>query len=149
VSRRVVSNLALHLGLQGEFYYPFPLPGYGLYAGVSYEWRVGNLAIAPALSARGATDFGFSTLSSMWSSILGGEATLSVVYYSEEKVTLGVVPFFGLHQVDSTRDGLALYPGVAFTARAGDFEFSAGAGYAIIPNLASWPAPIFGVRGGS
>src|SRR5687767_9983292 len=41
------ASTALHAGAQGEFYYPFPLPGYGVYGGVSHVFRVGNLIITP------------------------------------------------------------------------------------------------------
>src|SRR5206468_3331378 len=53
---------AMHFGAQGEFYYPFPLPAYGVYVGVSHARQAGPLSIAPALCVRGATDFGLSSI---------------------------------------------------------------------------------------
>jgi hypothetical protein len=154
LTRRLNSVLALHVGGQGAFAYPLPIPGYGLYAGMSALFRVGAFSFAPALAARGATDFGIRSTGGP-GSIVGGEGTLTLSISPEPDLTIGIIPFAGIHQVwsDAGND-VAYYYGVvaAVTLTLGPnlLEVSGGAGRAVLPGTTSdgWTVPIMGVRVG-
>jgi hypothetical protein len=153
LAKPLTEKLALHLGVTGEIYYPLPLPGYGLYMGLSSWYGTPTLGIAPSLVVRGATDFGLNSRGGP-GSILGAETSLSFYASPEERVCLGVVPFFGIHRVFS-RDERAtpLYYGAALVVqlplgKTDQLELSGGAGQIKAPGEPSWNAPILGARWG-
>ena len=86
-------RLHLHTGLQGEMFLPVPLPGYGVYAGASYYVGSERLGLAPALSLRGATDFGLLTSRGGPGSIFGAEVSCALTVQPEKSVSIGLVPF--------------------------------------------------------
>jgi hypothetical protein len=145
-------KLALHVGVQGEFYYPVPLPGYGLYMGVSSWYGTPNVGVAPALVLRGATDFGLSTRGGP-GTILGAEASSTFYLSTEERVAVGLVPFLGIHEVfsrEQSRSTLLYYGGAVVMqlplGKNDRVELSAGGGRAKEQGGASWNVPILGGR---
>jgi hypothetical protein len=146
-------RLALHLGLQGEFYYPVPLPGYGLYGGVSTWYGTPSFGVAPSIVVRGASDFGIKTRGGP-GTILGAETSASFYFSPEERVAVGLVPFFGLHEVFSRGEqSSTLYYGGALVmqmplGKTDRLEVSGGFGRVKERGEASWNAPILGARWG-
>jgi hypothetical protein len=154
LTRRLNAVWAFHVGGQGAFAYPVPIPGYGLYAGVSALFRAGPFSFAPAVAARGATDFGIRSVGGP-GSIVGGEATLTLALSPEPDLSIGLIPFAGIHQVwsDAGNDVAYYYGAVAaVTLKLGPnfLEVSGGAGRAVLPGTTSdgWTVPITGVRVG-
>jgi hypothetical protein len=154
LSKPLTEKLSLHLGAQGEIYYPLPLPGYGLYGGVSTWFGGPTYGVAPALVVRGATDFGLNSRGGP-GSIFGAEVASTFYFSPEERVALGVVPFLGVHQVFSREDTSAttLYYGAALVMQLplgtrDRLEFSGGAGRVKASGEPSWNAPIMGGRWG-
>jgi len=151
VTRPVSDTAALHLGVQGEIYYPLPLPGYGVYGGISSWYGSRELGVAPALVIRGASDFGIDTRGGP-GSMLGAEATATLYFCPDPKVSLGLVPFFGVHQVfNRGENATALYYGGAMVfqipiGRLDRIELSGGFGRADVTGEASWNVPIMGTR---
>jgi hypothetical protein len=151
LSKPLTPDIALHLGVQGEIYYPLPLPGYGLYAGVSSWFGSRELGVAPALVIRGASDFGIDTRGGP-GSMFGAEASAALYFCPEPKVSLGLVPFFGMHQVfNRGESATAMYYGGAMVfqipiGRQDKVEFSGGFGRADVSGEASWNVPILGTR---
>ncbi|MBN1208507.1 MAG: hypothetical protein JXB05_26840 [Myxococcaceae bacterium] len=154
LSKPLTEKLSLHLGVQGEIYYPLPLPGYGLYGGVSTWFGGPTFGVAPALVVRGATDFGLDSRGGP-GSIVGAETSTAIYFSPEERVALGVVPFLGVHQVFSRQDASAttLYYGAALVlqlplGKRDRLELSGGAGRVKASGEDSWNAPIMGGRWG-
>jgi hypothetical protein len=151
LTRPVSDRVAMHLGLQGEIYYPLPLPGYGVYGGVSSWYGSRELGVAPALVVRGATDFGIDTRGGP-GSMFGAEATATLYFCPDPKVSMGLVPFFGVHQVYNRGESTsALYYGGALVfqvpiGRLDRVEISGGFGRADVTGEASWNVPIMGTR---
>lgn len=152
LTKPLSEKLALHVGVQGEFYYPVPLPGYGLYGGLSSWYGTPNVGVAPALVVRGATDFGLSTKGGP-GSIVGAEASSTFYFCTEDRVGVGLVPFLGIHEVFSREQShnTLLYYGGAVVMQlplgASDrIELSAGAGRAKEKGGVSWNVPILGGR---
>ena len=151
LTRPVSDRVAMHLGLQGEIYYPLPLPGYGLYGGVSSWFGTPELGVAPALVLRGASDFGIDTRGGP-GSLVGAEATATLYFCPDPKVSLGLVPFFGVHQAFTrSQSATALYYGGALVfqipmGRLDKVEVSGGFGRADVRGEASWNVPIMGTR---
>jgi hypothetical protein len=144
-------SLAMHLGVQGEIYYPLPLPGYGLYGGLSGWFGTREVGVAPAVVIRGATDFGIDTRGGP-GSILGAEASATLYFCPEPRVSLGLVPFFGMHQVfNRGESATAMYYGGALVfqlplGREDRLELSGGFGQADVSGEATWNVPIMGTR---
>lgn len=154
LTRPLTEKLSMHLGVQGEVYYPLPLPGYGLYGGVSTYYGTPRYGVAPALVVRGATDFGIDTRGGP-GSILGAEASTALYLCPEPGVSMGLVPFVGVHQVfsESSARGTALYYGGAVAVqipfgKLDRMELSGGFGRAKVSGEATWNAPILGARWG-
>lgn len=151
ISRGITDTTAIHFGGQGEVYYPFPLPAYGLYAGVSQYHTWGRFALGPAFTLRGATDFGIGAIGGP-GTIAGAELACSVGV-ADEKAPFAIVPFYGLHAV-LAGGGItpSHYVGAAVAMRAHYrsvyFEVSGGFGRVFQPNVANWNAPIIGLRVG-
>ncbi|SES73096.1 hypothetical protein [Stigmatella erecta] len=146
-------RLFLHVGVQGEFFYPLPLPGYGLYGGLSTYVGNPRWGLSPALVLRGASDFGIHSRGGP-GTLLGAESSMALSLTPEPGVALGVVPFFGIHRVfsDSTR-ATALYYGAALAVQfplgpRGRLELSGGFGQAKTGSSSTWNAPIAGARWG-
>lgn len=141
----------LHLGGQGELAFPLPIPGYGLYAGVSRRFGLGAFAITPALSLRGASDFGFGSALGGPGAVAGAELSTAFVLEADPKLRLAFVPFFQGQNVWSlgqmTR---GMYVGGVVAARVDygieGLEFSAGFGRVFLEEAPDWNAPIFGIR---
>ncbi|MCP3137589.1 hypothetical protein [Pyxidicoccus xibeiensis] len=150
----LTERLHLHTGLQGEFFLPLPLPGYGLYAGASYYVGSERLGLAPALSLRGASDFGIDNSRGGPGSMFGAEASCAFTVQPEKNVSLGLVPFFAWNTVSSSgiSDSSVYYGGVVaarFTLSwLESAELSGGFGRVKADGGASWNVPIMGVRGG-
>jgi hypothetical protein len=154
LQKPLTEKLALHLGVNGEVYYPLPLPGYGLYMGLSSWYGTPNLGVAPALVVRGASDFGIETRGGP-GHMAGVETSATFYFTPEERVCLGFVPFLGVHHVISLNDRSAttLYYGGALVmqvplGRKDRLEFSGGFGQVKTPGEQSWNSPIFGARWG-
>ncbi|WP_224360930.1 hypothetical protein [Hyalangium versicolor] len=151
VTKPIDEKFSLHLGVQGEFYYPVPLPGYGLYAGVSSWYGTKTLGVAPALVVRGATDFGLDTRGGP-GSIIGAEASASMYFSPEDRVAVGLVPFFGVHRVSSEgANTTSLYYGGAMVlqfplGRKDRLELSGGFGQVKERGQSTWNSPIIGAR---
>ena len=151
LTRPVSDTVAMHLGIQGEIYYPLPLPGYGLYGGVSTWFGSRELGVAPALVVRGASDFGLDTRGGP-GSLLGAELTSTLYFCPDPKVSLGLVPFFGVHQAFTrSQSATGLYYGGALVfqipiGRLDRVELSGGFGRADVTGEASWNVPIMGTR---
>ncbi|MFP2926246.1 hypothetical protein ACLESO_13720 [Pyxidicoccus sp. 3LG] len=150
----ITERLHLHTGLQGEFFLPLPLPGYGLYGGASYYVGSEQLGLAPALSLRGASDFGITNSRGGPGSMFGAEASCAFTLQPEKNVSLGLVPFFSWHTVTSAgASNTSVYYGGVVAARFSwgwldNVELSGGFGRAKMDGGASWNVPIMGVRGG-
>jgi len=151
LTKPVSDTVAMHLGVQGEIYYPLPLPGYGVYGGLSGWYGSRELGVAPALVLRGASDFGIDTRGGP-GSMLGAEASATLYFCPEPRVSLGIVPFFGVHQVfNQSEQATALYYGGALVfqlpiGRLDKVELSGGFGRADVTGEASWNVPIMGTR---
>jgi len=150
LARPLTERTAVHLGLQGELYDPIPVPGYGVYVGASQFYAFGSVSVAPALCIRGATDFGVLAPGGP-GSIAGVEASMTFTYSPDRFVSVGFVPFFGLHHVWSDRaDSQATYLGAVvaavITLPLTTVELSSGFGRVFMPGLDSWNVPIIGVR---
>ncbi|NMO14414.1 hypothetical protein HPC49_04855 [Pyxidicoccus fallax] len=150
----LTERLHLHTGLQGEFFLPLPIPGYGLYAGTSYYVGSERLGLAPALALRGASDFGIGNPRGGPGNMFGAEASCAFTFQPEKDVSLGFIPFFAWHTVGSSgMSDSSVYYGGALAARFSwgwldNVELSGGFGRVTMDNGASWNVPIVGVRGG-
>jgi hypothetical protein len=147
----VSADDAIHLGGSGELYYPFPLPAYGVYGGYSHFFRSGAAGIAPAVVFRGATDLGTSIGGP--GTIVGAELSTSLSYEPEERISLALVPFVGMHRLFSgPTTEVVTYTGGAMAVRIQDattlIEITGGFGRVFAGNRESWTAPILGVRAG-
>jgi hypothetical protein len=153
VSKPLTEKLALHLGLNGEIYYPLPLPGYGVYMGLSSWYGTPTLGVAPSVVVRGATDFGLDSRGGP-GSIFGAETSLSFYASPEERVCLGVVPFLGIHRVFSNEErSTPMYYGAALVVqlplgKVDQLELSGGAGRIKASGEPGWNSPILGARWG-
>ncbi len=149
LTRPLYERTSLHFGVQGEFYYPFPLPAYGAYAGLSHYFAFGRLGIAPSLCVRGGSDFGISSSIGGPGSQLGLEASATFSVFSEERVSVGVAPFLAVHRVWSGGNvASAAYFGAVVVAKVDQLELTGGFGRVVMPGVASWGVPLLGVRGG-
>lgn len=151
ISRGITETTAIHVGGQGEMYYPFPLPAYGLYAGVSQYHRWGRFALGPSITGRGASDFGLGIVGGP-GTILGGELSCSVGI-ADDKMPFAIVPFYGVHGVLANSTVTAShYAGAAMAIRAHYravyVEITGGFGRVFQANESSWNSPIIGVRVG-
>jgi hypothetical protein len=154
LQKPLTEKLALHLGVNGEIYYPLPLPGYGVYLGLSSWYGTPTLGVAPAIVVRGASDFGIQTRGGP-GHIVGAETSAAFYFSPEDRVCLGLVPFLGVHQVFSTQNQSAttLYYGGALVmqiplGKKDQLEFSGGFGQVKASGEESWNAPIIGSRWG-
>lgn len=149
----VSERLSWHLGLQGEFV-GLPAPAYGMYTGLSYYIGSRTVGLAPALSLRGASDFGLGDRNST-SSLFGLEATCAFTVQPEDGMSLGLVPFISAHQslVNPGSQATTYFYGAVVAAqfKFGEsrtrLELSGGYGRAHSGGT-SWNAPVAGVRGG-
>ena len=149
----LTERLHLHTGLQGEFFLPLPVPGYGLYAGTSYYIGSERLGLAPGVALRGASDFGLDTRGGP-GNMFGAEASCAFTFQPEKNVSLGVVPFFAWHTIGSAgANDTSVYYGGVVAARFSlswldSLELSGGYGRARMGDGANWNVPILGARGG-
>jgi hypothetical protein len=149
----LTERLHLHTGLQGEFFLPLPVPGYGLYAGTSYYVGSERLGLAPAVALRGASDFGLDTRGGP-GTMFGAEVSCAFTLQPEKNVSLGLVPFFAWHTIGSSgANDTSVYYGGVVAARFSlgwldSVELSGGYGRARMGDGANWNVPIMGVRGG-
>lgn len=151
VQKPITEKLALHLGVNGEIYYPLPLPGYGVYLGLSSWYGTPTFGVAPSVVLRGATDFGLDTRGGP-GSIFGAETSLAIYASPEERVCLGIVPFLGIHRVSSQNErATPLFYGAAAVVqlplgKVDQFELSGGAGRVKAAGEKGWNSPILGGR---
>jgi hypothetical protein len=152
LARAITPATSIHFGAQGEFFYPFPLPAYGLHGGLSHLWRLGSFCIGPALTARGATDLGLPTLGGP-GTLLGAELSATLAWRPEERVGIGLVPFLSVQRVwvrSVRRD--ALYVGAALVGHletdVDTYELTGGFGRVYMSDVGSWNSPIIGARFG-
>ncbi|RKH46160.1 hypothetical protein D7X55_10510 [Corallococcus sp. AB049A] len=149
----VSDRLSWHVGLQGEFV-GLPVPGYGVYSGVSYYAGSERLGLAPALSVRGASDFGLGETDST-SSLFGVEATCAFTVQPEPGMSLGLVPFISVNQslvnpgsqVTTYFYGAVVAAQLKFGGTRTKLELSGGFGRAHSGDT-HWNAPVVGARGG-
>jgi hypothetical protein len=147
-------RLALHVGAQGEFYYPLPLPGYGPYGGLSSWYGTSTFGVAPAIVLRGASDFGIASSRGGPGTLLGAETSVSVYLSPEDRVAVGLVPFCGVHRA-FTREAAStlVYFGGALVmqvplGKTDRIEASGGFGHVMERKGESWNVPILGARWG-
>lgn len=143
---------SLHGGLQGEFYYPFPLPGYGVTVGASYRKAFGRFSISPALAMSGATDFGIGAIGGP-GTIASGELTTNFAVETEDGSVIGFVPFVGIHRIYATgADTPTLFTGFTFVLHVGSgrsrLQAMGGFGRVFTPDVPSWNVPILGAHAG-
>jgi hypothetical protein len=149
----LTERLHLHTGFQGEFFLPLPLPGYGVYAGASYYWGSDVLGVGPAVTVRGATDFGIDSRGGS-GTMMGTELSCALLFQPEKDVSLGLVPFFAFNGVRSEgTSSSSVYYGGVLAARLSfgwleNLEISGGFGRAKVGSSGSWNVPIMGVRAG-
>ncbi len=149
----------LHLGAQGEvgcdnrnYSCPAPVPGYGLSMGLSHAVGTEDFSVAPALTLRGATDFGLATEGGPGSQV-GAELAVTFALHAES-TSVGLVPFCGVHRVIGLGgDTVAVYYGLVlaghFAVGDGEFlELTGGLGRVRMQGGPEWSVPLFGVRGG-
>ncbi|MBJ6762711.1 hypothetical protein JGU66_18255 [Myxococcaceae bacterium JPH2] len=151
----VSERLSLHAGAQGEVTpMTVPMPGYGVYAGASYYLGTERVGLGPALSVRGASDFGLTGRGGP-GSMVGAEATCALALQPEPGVSLGLVPFFSWNQTFAREatSTWALYYGAVLAARvslgrgSNQVELSGGFGRTRLGTGDRWNVPIVGVRG--
>jgi hypothetical protein len=153
IQKPLTEKLALHLGLNGEIYYPLPLPGYGVYMGLSSWYGTPKFGVAPSVVLRGATDFGIDSRGGP-GSIFGAETSVTFYASPEERVCLGIVPFLGIHRVFAQGErATPLFYGAAAVVqlpmgKVDRFELSGGTGRVKVPGEQSWNSPILGARWG-
>jgi hypothetical protein len=153
VVKALENGFAVHAGAQGEFYYPFPLPGYGLSAGISRYFQLGEgLSIAPAVGVRGATDFGIRTIGGS-GSFAGAEVAVTIAVHPESRLAVGLVPFASAQYVwTAAGDTPALYAGAVMAVHLDlgldKVEAVGGFGRVFMPVVESWNSPILGARVG-
>ncbi|ADO72505.1 hypothetical protein [Stigmatella aurantiaca] len=149
----LTERLSLHVGVQGEFFYPLPMPGYGVYAGLSTYFGNPRWGIAPAFVLRGASDLGIDSRGGP-GTIVGAESSMALYLTPDPGVALGLVPFVGFHRVFSgEQSATASYYGAALAVqvpldRLTRLEFSGGFGRAKTGGSDTWNAPIIGARWG-
>lgn len=158
LSRALTPQDSLHLGVQAEFAFPFPLPGYGVYAGISHLEELGALRVVPALTVHGATDLGLGVVGGPGTQ--GGvELSATLAFRPGPQVALALVPFAGLNGVIAGRPGptavarggvylggvLALQLWGVTDGRPG-LELTGGFGRVQASGAPSWNVPLAGVR---
>lgn len=141
----------VHLGGQGELAFPLPIPGYGVYAGVSRRFTLGSFAITPALSVRGASDFGYGNALGGPGAVAGAELSTAFILQADPKLIVAFVPFAQAQNVWSlNQTTTAMYVGGVLATRIDygleGLEFSAGFGRVLLSDGPDWNAPIFGIR---
>jgi hypothetical protein len=143
---RTRSPIAFHLGAQAEFGYPIPVPGFGLFAGVSAALTKGQLTVAPALAIRGATDFGLAGITGASGSYLAADVCVTLSVRALDDVRLALVPFFSVQQPASRVTlPFSLYAGGMVVARFGSIEAMAGFGR-VFADAQSFNVPLMGLR---
>jgi len=148
----IANGFTGHLGLQGEFYLTAPLPALGVYAGLSRYFALGKVSLAPTVVGRFTTDFGLPSIGGP-STQAGGEVSVALGVHPEDRITLGLVPFFSYQRLwINGGNTFALYTGAVAVARlrydifGAALEISCGYGRVFMPNNLSWNTPILGVR---
>lgn len=146
----ITRGFAVHFGAQGEVLYTIPLPAFGAMVGVSYRFQLGRVSIAPALGARGATDFMIGTLATR-SSIVSGDASLTISGSDGELTRFGLAPFASVQHTfmpTARSEATTIFVGGLFFAHWKEVELFAGAGRVITTAGDHWNVPLIGVRGG-
>ncbi len=143
-TRALSDRSALHFGAQGEFLYPFPLPAYGAYLGLSHAVTAGPITVAPAICARGGTDFGLGNPSA---SQIGAELSASFSI-REGTSAFALAPFVSANGILSDRGATALYAGGVLALRFDKLEVTGGFGRVFLIGGQSWNVPLLGIRGG-
>ncbi|GMU63598.1 MAG: hypothetical protein AMXMBFR34_53610 [Myxococcaceae bacterium] len=142
-------QLAVHGGVQAEFFGGLPLPALGVAAGVSYRWQAGVFSIAPAIAGRGATSFGFDLVGGA-GHILSADLSLTLSAAGSDRARVGLVPFASVQHTLGPNVTSVLF-GALVVMRFEAVEVFGGVGRAwISPAGPSWNVPLVGVRvGGS
>jgi hypothetical protein len=147
---------SVHVGVQAEFAFPFPLPGYGLYGAYSRLEQWGPVRLVPAVTLHGASDLGLGVTGGAGTQ--GGlELSATLGYRPLPALGLAVAPFLGVNGVTGGRGGAqggaSLYLGAvlalviegASSGRPG-LELTGGFGRVLTPGGPSWNVPLVGVR---
>ncbi|MCC6334094.1 MAG: hypothetical protein IT380_08920 [Myxococcales bacterium] len=146
-TRVVWRQLAVHGGVQAEFFGGLPLPALGLAAGVSYRWQAGIFSIAPAIAGRGATSFAVDLVGGK-GHILSADLSLTVSAAGSDRARIGLVPFASLQRTFGP-DVTNLFFGGLVVVRFETVEVFGGVGRAwLAPSGPAWNVPLVGVRVG-
>jgi hypothetical protein len=144
----LIGGLAAHFGAQAEVLYALPFPGIGLMAGLSYRHQIGSFSIAPAIAARGATDFGIA-VATLEGSYVGGDLSVTISAKEGDTARLGITPFLSVNE--SFRSGVqdfVLFAGGTLFARFQSVELLVGFGR-VFSGGAAWNVPLLGIRAGA
>lgn len=145
-SRPLVEGLSVHFGAQGEVFFGLPAPAVGAMAGVSWFGRAGPLGVAPALSARGATDFGLGVTTAE-GSMVGADLSVTVSLPEGDTAQLGLTPFVSVQRNFGAAEATSFLVGGLVSARFLAVELQVGLGRVFAGNQA-WNVPMLGVRTG-
>ncbi|MEW5737376.1 MAG: hypothetical protein AB1938_00535 [Myxococcota bacterium] len=148
-TRVVWKQLAIHGGVQAEFFGGLPLPALGLAAGLSYRWQVGRVSIAPALAARAATSFGFLFIGGS-GHLFAADFSLTLSAAGTDRSRVGLAPFASVQHTLGPNVTSILFGGLMIV-RFESVEVFGGVGRAwLSPAGPAWNVPLVGVRvGGS
>ena len=145
-TRVVWRRLALHAGVQTECMGGLPMLGMGLSVGVSYRWELGRISFAPAMAARGATDFGLITNGGGPASYVSGDATFTLSAAGTDNSRLGLAPFLSVQQTFQAQGTTSLFFGGLLVVRFRAVEFFGGLGRGYILGGPAWNVPLVGLR---
>lgn len=144
LQKPLAAGVSLHVGVQGEFFYPLPFPGYGVTLGISKLIRGAHWSVAPSLATRAATDFGLRGLGGPGSFVaVDGAITLALL--DGENAALGVAPFVsGVFSFGATRDFVGVVGALGF-ARYRGWLLQGGAARALLADGTQWTVPMLGL----
>jgi hypothetical protein len=140
-------GVGFHAGVQAEFFYPIPMAALGGWVGFSWLFRVGPLAFAPAIAARGASDFGLVSVGGP-ANLFAGDAAVTISYRVEDRVWIGIIPFASQGFAGQALDTQYWFAGGCLMGRVGKVEILGGWGRVWVASGPSWNVPLIGIRAG-
>lgn len=144
-TRIVWRRLALHAGVQTECMGGLPMIGLGVSAGVSYRWELGRVSFAPALAARGSTDFGLVTNGGP-ASFVSGDASFTISAAGIDESRLGLAPFISVQRTFQAQDTTTIFFGGLLVVRYRTVEIFGGLGRSSVSGGPAWNVPLVGLR---